>query len=78
MEERILEFIRKEESVSSGEIHQSLEDEASLAAIKRHLSNLIEVGYLSISGSGRSTKYHLTIQARLLPSFSFVPSVPNC
>lgn len=66
LENTILDIIRRNENSSSGEIHQALQDKASLATIKRHLSNLTEAGYLDISGSGRSTRYYLSVPAKVL------------
>jgi fido (protein-threonine AMPylation protein) len=50
---------------SYGDIAEVLSDEYAERTIKRDLSELVEFGYLSVRGGGRSTEYQLTLPGRL-------------
>jgi Fic family protein len=53
----IIEFIRKNQEVSSSEIFDSLSISISYATVKRMLSKLIDENLLTKRGQGKSTKY---------------------
>lgn len=56
----ILSAFRRDESLSSSEIHSHLGDTLALVTIKRSLSDLVEQGFLARTGAGRSVRYNLT------------------
>ena len=53
----IIEFIKKNQEVSSSEIFDSLSTSISYATVKRLLSKLIDENLLTKKGQGKSTKY---------------------
>jgi len=53
----IIEFIKKNQEVSSSEIFYSLSTSISYATVKRMLSKLIDENILTKRGQGKSTKY---------------------
>jgi len=53
----IIEFIKKNQEVSSKEIFEGFQTTISYATVKRKLSKLIDENFLSKKGQGKSTKY---------------------
>eukprot|EP00825_Cyclidium_porcatum_P006148 TRINITY_DN13019_c0_g1_i2.p1 TRINITY_DN13019_c0_g1~~TRINITY_DN13019_c0_g1_i2.p1 ORF type:complete len:211 (-),score=43.00 TRINITY_DN13019_c0_g1_i2:171-803(-) len=53
----IIEFIKKNQEVSSSDIFESLSTSISYATVKRILSKLIDENLLTKKGQGKSTKY---------------------
>lgn len=53
----IIELIKKNQPVSSGEIYEKVSGSVSYATVKRMLSRLIEENLLTKRGRGKSTKY---------------------
>ncbi|MBN2683047.1 MAG: Fic family protein [Bacteroidales bacterium] len=56
----IIEFIKKNQEVSSKEIFEGISTSVSYATIKRILSILIEENLLAKKGQGKSTKYRIS------------------
>lgn len=50
---------------SYGDISEVLSDQYAERTVKRDLAELVESGYLSVSGKGRSTEYQATLTGRL-------------
>jgi Fic family protein len=62
----IIELIKKNQAVSSKEIHERVSDSISYATVKRMLSKLIEENLLTKKGQGKSTKYLISPTYELL------------
>lgn len=61
-------FLKKGENISSSIVHDELVqsgENISLVTIKRTLSEMAAQGILIISGSGRTTRYNLTVQGKI-------------
>ncbi|MEY3784140.1 MAG: hypothetical protein RLZZ230_462 [Candidatus Parcubacteria bacterium] len=61
----IIDIIKNYTSISFSEIFNNLTGDISERTIKRDLTELVELGYLEISGGGRSTEYTVTTTGRL-------------
>ncbi len=66
----LLTFIAAHPECSSSDIHAHFQHEMSLATVKRQLAQLGESGELLITGTGRSTRYEVSIRYRLLHSIN--------
>jgi predicted transcriptional regulator len=53
----IIEFIKKNQEVSSKDIFEGISASISYATVKRMLSRLIDENFLTKKGQGKSTKY---------------------
>lgn len=62
----VIELIRQRGACSSGDVHEALAGQASLATVKRLLAKLAEDGLLVVSGHGRATRYGLSTAYDLL------------
>lgn len=62
----IIEFIKKNQEVSSSDIFESLSTSISYATVKRILSKLIDENLLTKKGQGKSTKYLISPTYELL------------
>ncbi|MFT6716060.1 MAG: Fic family protein [Saprospiraceae bacterium] len=58
--ETIIDVIRQNGPVSSGELNLLLKDKAGYATIKRRLTELVEKDLVSLQGSRKSTKYFIS------------------
>lgn len=58
-------FLVLDKPSSYGDISGTLPNEYAERTIRRDLSELVEHGYLSVSGGGRSTEYQVTLLGRL-------------
>ena len=65
----ILEYLKREELVSSKEIHEAVKEVAAYATVKRTLQSLKSEGYIHIKGIGKSTKYCIS------PSYSIIAPI---
>lgn len=61
----ILDIIKTQGAVSSGFIFEQSGSSASERTIKRDLAELVQAGYLSTHGGGRSLEYKITFSGRL-------------
>ncbi len=59
-EQNIIEFLQKEDALSSKEIYDGLTVEYSYATLKRILSKLVSEEYIISTGKGRGTKYKIS------------------
>ena len=60
-EDQILEYISKNPSSSSKEIHEGIELNIGYATVKRILKRLHENKFIEIEGKGRGTKYRISL-----------------
>lgn len=60
-EQKILEYISKNPSKSSKEIHEGSESNIGYATVKRILNRLHKENFISIEGKGRGTKYQISL-----------------
>ncbi len=60
-EERILQYISKNPSSSSKEIHEGTKLNIGYATVKRILNRLHENNFIEIEGKGRGTKYQISL-----------------
>jgi Fic family protein len=67
MDNDILNFIKKQPSSSSGEIHEAV-GRGSFATTKRAIAALVETGQLLAQGQTRATRYILSPTSQLLSS----------
>jgi Fic family protein len=58
--ETIIDIIRQNGPVSSGELNSLLKDKAGYATIKRRLTELVEKDLVSLQGTRKSTKYFIS------------------
>jgi Fic family protein len=65
---KILFFISAHPECSSSDIHAHLQNEISLATAKRQLAQLVTTGEVVSIGTGRSTRYIVSIRHQLLHS----------
>ncbi len=68
-EEQILQYISRNPSSSSKEIHEGSELKIGYATVKRILNRLYERSFIEKQGKGRGTKYHLN------PAYSIIKSI---
>lgn len=66
-QQKILILFLQNVSLQSSEVFNFLvkEEKVSSVTVKRELSELVSEGFIGLSGTGRSTAYHITIQGRL-------------
>jgi Fic family protein len=67
-QQKILVILLQKEKISSSDIHQALTSqgqEISLVTVKRHLSEMVKIKLLKVSGAGRSTIYEISTIGRL-------------
>jgi Fic family protein len=66
-EQEIIAVLFKNKLMSSSDVHSELKkkEEIALVTIKRALSEMTEKGLLNVVGSGRSTKYKISILGRV-------------
>ncbi len=60
IKKQILDFLENNQESSSNEILQGIEENKSIATIKRVLTILISENLISVSGKGKSTRYKLS------------------
>ena len=68
-QEKIINIFLKNEKLQSSELHRELNAEGenvSLITVKRALSELAQIGFLELSGRGRSTVYEISVRGRVL------------
>ena len=66
----ILELLWSRESVSKAELQAALPGSVSDATVKRMLQQLVKEGKLEVQGKGRSTRYCLSSQGRVLSTIN--------
>lgn len=59
-EQHIIDFIKRNEGLSSKEVFERLEISISYATLKRILSKLVSENYISKTGQGKGTKYNIS------------------
>ncbi|MEI7498271.1 MAG: Fic family protein [Candidatus Falkowbacteria bacterium] len=72
-QQKIIDILLKNNELSSSQIHaeiESIKEKISLVTIKRLLSDMASVGFLTVAGSGRSTVYSVAIMGRVLADIS--------
>lgn len=62
---QLLEIIRKNKGISSSLLLLDLNEDVSLITIKRDLKDLVNLGFISAVGAGRSVGYEITLSGRL-------------
>ena len=62
----ILEYLKDNPEISSGEIHQGLNFIMSYASVKRLISQLITENFIVSIGNGRATKYKISVNYQIL------------
>lgn len=65
-ESAIIDLIKKNREISSKEIHEAVSSTISYATVKRILSKLIEENLIANTGKGKSTKYIISSNYKLL------------
>lgn len=70
LKEQIFELFRSYDSLSRAEIIAVLPNGGSDASVKRALQQLVKEERLIISGAGRTTRYRLSPQGRLLSTIN--------
>ncbi|MDD3788040.1 MAG: Fic family protein [Petrimonas sp.] len=65
-EQKIIDFVKKRNGVSSKEIFENAGLDVSYATIKRIISDLQSVNYIQSTGKGRATKYHISPGFKIL------------
>lgn len=65
----LLSYFERGASYSSSELHAKVQSKVSLVTVKRSVSELYRLGYLSRAGAGRSVLYTLTRKGLLLRSY---------
>lgn len=62
----ILDYLKDNPEISSGEIYQGLNSAISYASVKRLLSQLVTENAIIIIGNGRATKYKISLNHQIL------------
>ena len=68
-QQEIMGIMLEKGSMSSSAIHAEMArvgTEVSLVTVKRMLSEMVKLGALAVTGSGRAVRYQVTIQGRIL------------
>ena len=64
-DDEIISIIESNDGLSSSQIHTLLNTNRELVTTKRRLSKLVRSGSINISGTGKSTRYHISPSYRL-------------
>lgn len=62
----LLELLQEQAEMSSREIFERFPEKLSYATIKRVLNQLVEAHLIETTGQGKSTKYHLSLNYKLI------------
>ena len=62
--EQILKIVRNKKNVSASDLYHEIE--IGQSTVRKYLKELVDLNYISISGVGKSTKYHISLAYELL------------